>query len=244
MVLGKTPCWRDTSGHIKVWREVLILYSSGHIKEIKNKGKKSKIGAKGEIHETTIRQSWKAPYTHKATSFCLNLTRSVWHEHRQPSVLNIDPPRMGFLRTGKKKKKLCQTCPCPAVLSKKNWWKNLSPLKSIARWAAVPQPEDGDRQHCDLNVGDLQSLCQNETSKEEYMLGQLLEDELTLSPNNKSVPMNDNRAEQSLWRKSRHIHTHVHICAIPQHFREKSTFPWKIEDVFGITLISWTKNYF
>lgn len=76
------------------------------------------------------------------------------------------------------------------------------------------------------------------------MLGQLLEDELTLSPNNKSVPMNDNRAEQSLWRKCKQIHTYIHICAIPQHFREKSTFPWKTEDGFGIILISWTKNYF
>lgn len=78
------------------------------------------------------------------------------------------------------------------------------------------------------------------------MLGQLLEDERTLSPNNKSVPMNYYRAEESLWRKCKHIHIYFYICicVIPQKFREKSTFFSKIEDVFGIILISWTENYF
>lgn len=100
------------------------------------------------------------------------------------------------------------------------------PSKYIAQWAAVPQPEDGHRHNCDLNVGDLQSLCQNQINKEKYVLGQLLEDELAL--NNESVPMNDYRAEQSLWRKCKHIHIYIYSCAIPQNFREKSTFP--IED--------------
>lgn len=108
---------------------------------MKKKKKESKIGTKGEIHEINIRQPWKALYTYKVTSFlswfdCISMTwtqAAFWELHRssQNEISKSWPKKM-----------YCQTCPCPAVLSKKNWRKNLPPSKYIAQWAAVPQPED------------------------------------------------------------------------------------------------------
>lgn len=115
-VTDKVSCQRETSE--KSGYEDWFWYYIHLDTSTKLKTRKEAKHTKRETQEIDIRQSWKAPYTDIVPSFCISLTKSVWHEHRQPSGNCTDSPRIRFLKTVPPKK-YCQTCPCPAALSKK-----------------------------------------------------------------------------------------------------------------------------